>query len=101
MSNQANPQTSGAGAGQTGSGSKSTEPGQYVAPVIAVMNADASGTYGVLQRAKVTITNIDETFSYILSEQQSARLMNLFRVADTDKPVRPTSWTPPPMWMSA
>lgn len=82
-SNLANPQTN-AGAGQTGSGTKSTEAGQYIAPVIAVMNADASGTYGVLQRAKVTITNIDETFDYILSEAQSASLMNLFRVADAD-----------------
>lgn len=78
-------QTSESGVGgQTGGRSVSTSDGQYIAPVIAVMNADASGTYGVLQRAKVTITNIDETFSYILSAQQSANLMNLFRVADAD-----------------
>ena len=83
-SNLSNPQTSQNGAGQTGGSTKSTEAGQYIAPVIAVMNADASGNYGVLQRAKVTITNIDETFDYILSEEQSASLMNLFRVADTD-----------------
>lgn len=72
---------------QTGTGhiTKGTSNGEYIAPVIAVMNADASGTYGVLQRAKVTITNIDEVFSYILSEDQSVALMNLFRVADADK----------------
>ena len=83
-SNLSNPQTSQNGAGQTGGSTASTQAGQYIAPVIAVMNADASGNYGVLQRAKVTITNIDETFNYILSEEQSASLMNLFRVADAD-----------------
>jgi hypothetical protein len=83
-SNLSNPQTSQTGAGQTGSTNASTETGQYIAPVIAAMNADASGNYGVLQRAKVTITNIDQTFNYILSEAQSASLMNLFSVADTD-----------------
>lgn len=83
-SNLSNPQTSQNGAGQTGGSTAFTQAGQYIAPVIAVMNADASGNYGVLQRAKVTITNIDETFNYILSEEQSASLMNLFRVADAD-----------------
>jgi hypothetical protein len=64
--------------------SKSTSDGEYIAPVIAVMNADASGTYGVLQRAKVTITNIDQTFNYLLSETESVGLTNLFRVLDAD-----------------
>lgn len=70
----------------TGSGNKviSTKETEYIAPVIAEMYGSASGEYGTLQKSKVTITNIDEIFGYLLSEQESVDLLNLFRVADTD-----------------
>lgn len=76
--NQANP------IGSSTAQTLSTSDGNYLAPVIAQMFADASGEYGVLQRTKVTITNINKIFGYRLSEEQSVKLMNLFRVTDTD-----------------
>jgi hypothetical protein len=71
----------------TGTGQQSlfTKDGEYIAPVIAQMYAAASATYGTLQKSKVTITNIDEIFGYVLSEAESAKLLNLFRVADADQ----------------
>ncbi len=62
-----------------------TQEGQYVAPVIAEMYGATAGSLGAMERAKVTITNIDEVFSYILSEQQSIGILNLFSVADADQ----------------
>ncbi len=62
-----------------------TQEGQYIAPVIAEMYGATAGTLGTLERAKVTITNIDEIFSYVLSEEQSIKILNLFSVADADE----------------
>ena len=70
----------------TGSGQQSLSTGnnEYIAPVIAEMYGAASGTYGTLQKSKVTITNIDEIFGYVLSEADSVNLLNMFRVGDAD-----------------
>lgn len=57
---------------------------KYIAPFIAQMVADAAGTVGVLQRAAVTITGVDETFNLVLSEADSVKLLNAFRVYKTD-----------------
>jgi hypothetical protein len=56
----------------------------YIAPFIAQMVADAAGTVGVLQRAAVTITGVDETFNLVLSEADSVKLLNAFRVYKSD-----------------
>lgn len=68
----------------TGQQSLSTSDGMYIAPVIAEMYGAASGKYGTLQKSKVTITNIDEVFGYVLSEAESVNLLNMFRVEDSD-----------------
>jgi hypothetical protein len=56
----------------------------YIAPFIAQMVANAEGTVGVLQRAAVTITGVDETFNLVLSEAESVKLLNAFHVYKTD-----------------
>lgn len=68
----------------TGQQALSTSDGMYIAPVIAEMYGEAAGKYGTLQRSKVTITNIDEVFGYVLSEEESVKLLNMFRVEDSD-----------------
>lgn len=57
---------------------------QYVAPFIAAMYADASGSVGVLQRANVQITGVDETFELCLNAAESVKLLNAFRVHKSD-----------------
>jgi hypothetical protein len=56
----------------------------YVAPFIAQMAANAEGTVGVLQRANVTITGVDETFELCLSAADSVNLLNAFHVYKSD-----------------
>ena len=56
----------------------------YVAPFIAAMYAHAEGTVGVLQRANVSITGVDETFELCLSTAESVKLLNAFRVHKSD-----------------
>lgn len=56
----------------------------YVAPFIAQMVADAAGTVGVLQRANVKITGVDETFELCLSAADSVKLLNAFHVYKSD-----------------
>ena len=57
---------------------------EYVAPFIAQMVADAAGSVGVLQRANVSITGVDETFELCLSAAESVKLLNAFRVYKSD-----------------
>jgi hypothetical protein len=56
----------------------------YVAPFIASMYAHAEGTVGVLQRANVSITGVDETFDLCLSAADSVKLLNAYRVYKSD-----------------
>ena len=56
----------------------------YIAPFIAQMNADAAGTVGVLQRAQVSITGVDETFDLCLSTTESVKLLNAFNIFKSD-----------------
>lgn len=56
----------------------------YVVPFIAAMYAAAAGTTNVIQRANVSITAIDETFDLQLSEADSVKLLNAFRVYKSD-----------------
>jgi hypothetical protein len=56
----------------------------YVAPFIASMYAAADGTVGVLQRANVTVTGVDETFDICLSAADSVKLLNAYRVYKSD-----------------
>jgi hypothetical protein len=56
----------------------------YVAPFIAQMVANAAGTVGVLQRANVSITGVDETFDLTLSRADSVKLLNAFHVYKSD-----------------
>lgn len=58
--------------------------GNYVAPFIASLNADASGTVGVLETQQVSITGIDNAFSILVTNGQAARLLNAFRITDAD-----------------
>ena len=56
----------------------------YVAPFIASMYAHAEGQVGVLQRANVSITGVDETFDLCLSTEDSVKLLNAYRVYKSD-----------------
>lgn len=58
--------------------------GEYVAPFIAQMVADAAGTVGVLQRANVSITGVDETFELCLNADDSVKLLNAFHIYKSD-----------------
>jgi hypothetical protein len=56
----------------------------YIAPFIASMYAAANGEVGVLQRANVQITGVDETFDLCLSAEDSVKLLNAYRVYKED-----------------
>lgn len=58
--------------------------GDYLAPFIASLNADASGTVGVLEAQQVSITGIDDVFEVTLSNADAAKILNAFKVADVD-----------------
>jgi hypothetical protein len=56
----------------------------FVAPYIAAMYADASGTVGVLQKTKVEIVDIDRVFDISLNSVASAKILKGFIVRDVD-----------------
>ena len=57
--------------------------GVFVAPFIATMCADASGTVGVLQQVTVSIFDIDETFDYSITDNAVCRnILKAFAVTD-------------------
>lgn len=56
----------------------------YLAPFIASLNVDASGTVGVLETQQVSITGIDDVFEVTLSNANAAKILNAFKVTDQD-----------------
>lgn len=53
-----------------------------VAPFVANLYADASGTVGTLQEVAVTMTGIDHIFNVTASEANAVKLLNAFRIQD-------------------
>lgn len=77
------------GTGLIGAASRTTYTSaaqDYLAPFIASLNADASGTVGVLETQQVSITGIDDLFTVSLSNADAAKILNAFKVTDTDGP---------------
>jgi hypothetical protein len=58
--------------------------GLFVAPYIAAMYADASGTVGLLQQVTVSVFDIDNTFSVTLSDVNAVKIMKAFQVSDVN-----------------
>lgn len=58
--------------------------GFIVAPFIASLYADASGTVGVVQQSTVEILDIDRIFDLSLNAYESAKILNAFVVTDLD-----------------
>lgn len=58
--------------------------GFIVAPFIARLCADASGTVGVVQQSTVEILDIDRIFDLSLNAVESAKILNAFVVNDLD-----------------
>lgn len=66
--------------------------GEYVAPFIANLYVDASGTVGVLQQQIVTITGIDSIFDLTVTDAQARDLLRGFKVTDMNADVSAPSW---------
>ena len=58
--------------------------GEYVAPFIASMYADASGEVGSLQQVAVTVYDIDRTFTKELTAADAKKILKAFKVEDQD-----------------
>lgn len=73
---------------QSGGGASSVQTdganGVFIAPFIAELNADASGTVGVLQQTTVLITGVDKVIDVTVNETHAKNILKLFEVVDMD-----------------